>query len=46
LEGKENGALDPDMMLPVFTKALRDAGIDRVIIEKQRQLDAWADGME
>jgi len=42
----ENGALDPDIMLPVFTEALRDAGIDRVIIEKQRQLDIWAGGTE
>jgi len=42
----ENGALDPAIMLPVFTKALRDAGIDRVIAEKQRQLDIWAGGAE
>ena len=27
--------------LPVFQKALHDAGIDAVIAEKQAQLDAW-----
>lgn len=42
----ENGVFDPDIMLPVFIIALRDAGIDKVIAEKQRQLDVWADGME
>lgn len=42
----ENGALDPDIKLPEFIEALRVAGIDRVIAEKQSQLDAWSTRME
>jgi len=38
----ENGALDPDKVLPEFIKKLKDAGIDKIIAEKQKQLDAWA----
>lgn len=38
----ENGAFDPQVKLPEFINALRDAGIDKVIDEKQRQLDEWA----
>jgi putative aldouronate transport system substrate-binding protein len=40
--GLENGEMDPDVYLPQFQKALKDAGIDKVIAEKQKQLDAWA----
>ncbi|MFU1795432.1 DUF3502 domain-containing protein [Paenibacillus azoreducens] len=40
--GLENGALDPGVNLPKFNAALRAAGIDKVIAEKQRQLDEWA----
>ena len=40
--GLENGSMDPDRNLPVFIQRLRDAGIDRYIVEKQRQLDDWA----
>ena len=36
-----NGEVDIDETLPVFQKALHDAGIDKVIAEKQSQLDAW-----
>ena len=36
-----NGVVDIDETLPVFQKALRDAGIDDIVKEKQRQLDAW-----
>jgi len=35
------GALDPDATIPKLNKALKDAGIDRIIAEKQKQLDAW-----
>jgi len=39
----ENGALDPVVKLPEFIKALRAAGIDKVIEEKQKQLNAWVE---
>lgn len=38
----ECGAIDPDKMLPEFISKLKDAGIDKIIAEKQKQLDAWA----
>lgn len=40
--GLENGSLDPEINLPKFNAALKTAGIDKVIAEKQRQLDEWA----
>lgn len=39
--GLEVGAVDVDTILPEFQQALKDAGIDKVIAEKQRQLDEW-----
>jgi maltose-binding protein MalE len=36
-----NGEVNIDEVLPVLQQALRDAGIDQVIAEKQSQLDAW-----
>lgn len=36
------GALNPEEALPDFIQALKDAGIDKVIEENQRQLDVWA----
>ncbi|MEK8129938.1 ABC transporter substrate-binding protein [Paenibacillus filicis] len=36
------GEFDPDVMLPRFIEALKGAGMDKVIEEKQRQLDEWA----
>lgn len=39
----ENGVIDPDENLPKFINALKEAGIDTVIAEKQRQLDEWAE---
>lgn len=39
--GLEFGVLDPETALPEFTEKLKSAGIDKVIEEKQRQLDAW-----
>lgn len=35
------GALDPDETLPRFNQELKDAGIDKIIAEKQAQLDEW-----
>lgn len=40
--GLENGEMDPDVYLPKFRQALKEAGIEKVIAEKQAQLDAWA----
>lgn len=40
--GLETGTLDPAENLPKFIKALKAAGIDKVIAEKQKQLDTWA----
>lgn len=42
-DGLENGSLDPDVNLPKFNAALKAAGIDKVVEEKQRQLDEWAE---
>lgn len=39
--GLESGSLDPETALPQFLAALNAAGIDRVIAENQKQLDAW-----
>ena len=36
-----NGEVNIDEVLPVFQQALHDAGIDKVIAEKQSQLDKW-----
>lgn len=35
------GADDVDTVLPQFLQALKDAGVDKVIAEKQKQIDAW-----
>ncbi|MFE5323050.1 ABC transporter substrate-binding protein [Paenibacillus sp. NPDC056579] len=40
--GLETGTSDPDENLPKFNAALKAAGIDKVIAEKQKQLDEWA----
>ncbi len=37
-----SGALDPAKSLPDFISALKSAGIDTIIAENQKQLDAWA----
>lgn len=37
----ECGSVDPEVELPKFIQALKEAGIDTIIAEKQRQLDAW-----
>lgn len=37
----ETGSVDPDKQLPDFIAKLKSSGIDKVIIEKQKQLDEW-----
>ncbi|MDO4276271.1 MAG: ABC transporter substrate-binding protein [Eubacteriales bacterium] len=39
----ETGVVDPDIELPMFLDELKEAGIDRVIGENQRQYDRWRD---
>jgi putative aldouronate transport system substrate-binding protein len=39
--GLDTGSVDPDKQLPEFISRLKAAGIDRIIAEKQRQLDEW-----
>lgn len=38
----ETGSVDPEKILPEFIKQLKAAGIDKIIAEKQQQLDEWA----
>ncbi|MGO4371063.1 ABC transporter substrate-binding protein [Paenibacillus sp. 2TAB19] len=40
----ETGSVDPAKMLPEFIAKLKAAGIDKIIAEKQKQLDEWAKG--
>jgi len=37
----ETGSVDPDKMLPEYVAALKAAGVDKVIAEKQKQFDAF-----
>ena len=37
----ESGSVDLDVYYPAFLDALKKAGIDAVIADKQQQLDAW-----
>jgi putative aldouronate transport system substrate-binding protein len=37
----DGGQLNPATTLPQFIKELKDAGVDAIIAEKQRQLNAW-----
>lgn len=39
--GLDTGSLDPDKYLPEFNAKLKAAGLDKIISEKQKQLDAW-----
>lgn len=39
----ENGLVDPAKMLPEFISKLKSAGIDKIIAEKQKQLNEWAE---
>lgn len=36
------GAVDPEVVLPEFIQRLKAAGVDKIVAEKQRQLDLWA----
>lgn len=35
------GAVDPAETLPILAKELKEAGVDTIVAEKQRQLDEW-----
>jgi len=37
----ESGTLDPAKTLPKYLQELKDAGVDKIIAEKQKQLDEW-----
>lgn len=37
----ESGSVDLEKYYPEFLEALQRAGMDRVVADKQRQLDAW-----
>lgn len=37
----ETGSVDPDKMLPEYVSALKAAGVDKIIAEKQKQFDAF-----
>lgn len=39
--GLDCGSVDPETTIPEFNQALKDAGIDDIIAEKQAQYDAW-----
>ena len=36
------GSVDPEEHIPVFIQKMKAAGMDKIIAEKQRQLDIWA----
>ncbi|HZG74428.1 MAG TPA: ABC transporter substrate-binding protein [Paenibacillus sp.] len=38
----ETGSVDPEKVLPEFISKLKSAGVDKIIAEKQKQLDDWA----
>ncbi|GAA3411213.1 ABC transporter substrate-binding protein [Paenibacillus hodogayensis] len=40
--GLETGTLDPKETLPKMMDKLKASGLDKIIAEKQKQLDAWA----
>lgn len=39
--GIETGTLDPGKSLPEFNKKLKDAGLEKIIAEKQKQYNEW-----
>lgn len=41
-KGLESGSVDPSKVLPEFLSKLKASGIDKIIAEKQKQLDAWS----
>lgn len=44
--GLESGILDPDETLAQMNRELKDAGLDTIIAEKQKQLDTWLASQE
>lgn len=40
-KGLYSGTINPDTTLPLYIKQQKAAGIDKVMVEVQRQLDAW-----
>jgi putative aldouronate transport system substrate-binding protein len=36
------GTIDPESYIPKFVDKLNSAGLQKIIAEKQKQLDAWA----
>ncbi len=38
-----NGEYDPDKYIPIMNNAFKSAGADKIIAEKQKQLDVWLD---
>lgn len=40
------GVLDPAESLPEFIEALKSAGIDDIVAEKQAQLDQWLENRQ
>jgi len=38
----ETGSIDPEVNVPKFLEELKAAGIDKIIAEKQKQLNEWA----
>lgn len=36
-----SGSVDPEVYIPKLVAGLKSAGIDKIIAEKQKQLDAW-----
>lgn len=41
MPGLETGTVDPKEVLPEFIEAMKDAGSDEIIAEKQKQLNTW-----
>jgi len=39
------GCVDPNTEVPKFVAALKEAGIDTIVAEKQRQLEQWAQNL-
>ncbi|MGO4495757.1 ABC transporter substrate-binding protein [Paenibacillus sp. 2RAB27] len=44
--GLETGTLDPKLSLQEFNSKLKASGLDKIIAEKQKQLDVWAKGAQ
>jgi putative aldouronate transport system substrate-binding protein len=44
MPGLVTGSIDPDKYLPEFLKKLETAGANKIITEKQTQIDAWKAG--